>query len=369
MRIAIDASSAAVQQKTGVGRYIQRLIERLEELDDENEYVIYYRLSLWKSRRYFYRPAKATTRVKLFQEPFFTGRGIDVFHGPDARLPKIRGPRAHGPKLVATVHDLFSLVSEEFADDKFRRKKFARYSDIAERADRIICVSESTRRDFIRFFPEAEPRTGVIYHGVDEHFYPRPAEEVDRVKEKYGIESDYVLYVGELSKRKNILRMFEAFREVRRQADGNLQFVAAGKLTYGKDEILSYIKENRCGSHILLTGYVPDEDLPALYSGARLFLFTTLYEGFGLPMLEAAACGAPVVSSNTSSSAEIGRGVAALVDPLSVEEIAAALSRVLEGHGGVEDNEAGPDLLKRRWSDVARDVLSIYDELMGGAEI
>ena len=369
MRIAIDASSAAVQQKTGVGKYIQRLIERLEELDDENEYVIYCRLSRWKRRRYFYRPTKATTKVKLFQEPFFTGRGIDVFHGLDARLPKIRGPRARGPKLVATVHDLFSLVSEEFADDKFRRKKIARYGDIAEKADRIICDSESTRRDFTRFFPETESKTCVIYPGVDDRFSPRGEAEIEGVRRKYGIQSDYVLYVGELSKRKNILRMFEAFREVRRQRGGDIQFVAAGRLTHGKEEILSYLKDNRCDGHILLTGYVPDEDLPALYSGARLFLFTTLYEGFGLPILEALACGAPVISSNTSSSAEIGRGVAALVDPLSVEEIAAALSRVLEGHGGVEDNEAGPDLLKRRWSDVARDVLSIYDELMGGAEI
>ncbi|NQU07474.1 MAG: glycosyltransferase family 4 protein, partial [Candidatus Abyssubacteria bacterium] len=272
MRIGIDASSMAVPQKTGVARYVLRLVERLEKLDDENEYVIYYRLSRWKRRKYFYRPTKATTRVKLFQEPFFAGRGIDVFHGPDARLPKIRGPRACAPKLVATVHDLFSLVSEEFADDKFRKKKIARYKDIAERADRIVCDSESTRRDFTRFFPEAESKTCVIYPGVDDRFSPRGEAEIEGVRRKYGIGPEYILYVGSLSKRKNILRMFEAFREVRRQRGGDIQFVAAGRLTHGKEEILSYLKDNRCDGRILLPGYVPDEDLPALYSGARLFL-------------------------------------------------------------------------------------------------
>jgi glycosyltransferase involved in cell wall biosynthesis len=242
MRIALDASSAAVSQRTGVAKYIHRLIEHLEKADDNNEYLIYYRLSRWKKRAHFYRPTKTTTKVRLFQEPFLKTRGIDVFHGLDARLPNIRGP-----KLVVTVHDVFSLVSEDFADEKFRRKKIARYEDIAKRADRIICDSQSTRQDFIRFFPEAEPKTCVIYMGVDEQFYPRPEEEVERVKRKYGVRSDYILYVGELSRRKNILRMFEAFRQVRRQLGKDLQFVAAGKFTYGKEEILEYLRENnRC---------------------------------------------------------------------------------------------------------------------------
>jgi glycosyltransferase involved in cell wall biosynthesis len=316
MRIAIDASSAAVPGKTGVAKYILRLIENLEKQDDNNDYVIYYRLSRWKKREYFYRPIGKSTKIKLFQEPLFTGRGIDVFHGPDVRLPRISGP-----KLVVTVHDVFSLVSDEFADEEFRKKKIARYDDIAKRADRIICVSENTRRDFINFFPEAEPRIRVIAEGVDEQFYPRPKAEVDRVKEKYGIQSDYILYVGALSKRKNILRMFEAFHNARRQLNQKLQFVAVGKLTYGKEEILDYISDNRCDEEILLTGYVPDEDLPALYSGARLFLFTTLYEGFGLPILEALACNTPVVTSNVSSMPEVGGDSVITADPSSVDDI------------------------------------------------
>lgn len=324
MRIAIDASSAAIPQKTGVAKYIQRLIEHVEALDDENEYLIYYRLSRRKRRRHFYQPQRKTTKIKLFQEPFFMGRGLDVFHGPDARLPKIRGPR-----LVATVHDLFSLVSEEFAEDRFRQKKISRYRDIAKRADRIICDSQSTRQDFIRFFPEAEPKTCVIHMGVDEQFFPRPEEEVERVKRKYGVQSDYILYVGELSRRKNILRMFEAFRHARDQLGENVQFVAAGKLTYGKEEILKYIRDNRCDAQILLPGYIPEEDLPALYSGARLFLFATLYEGFGLPILEALGCGTPVVTSDVSAMPEIGGGLVSEVDPYSENQISSAIGNIL----------------------------------------
>ncbi|MBI4831263.1 MAG: glycosyltransferase, partial [Candidatus Lindowbacteria bacterium] len=231
MRIAIDASSAAIPQRTGVAKYIHRLIENLEELDEQNEYVVCYRLSRWKRQSHFYQPRKATTKVKLFQEPLGVGRNISVLHGPDARLPRL----LRDVKLVVTVHDLFSLVSDEFADERFRRKKIAQYRDISRRADKIICVSESTRGDLVRFFPEAEPKTCVIYEGVDGRFYPRPDEEVKRIREKYGINSEYVLYVGALSKRKNILRMFEAFHLARRETGENLQFVAAGKLTYGKE--------------------------------------------------------------------------------------------------------------------------------------
>lgn len=359
MRIAIDAGSLAVTHKTGVAKYILRLIEHLEKSGDENEYLTCYRLSRWKKRKHFYRPRKKTTRVRLFQEPLPFGRGIDIFHGPDARLPRISGP-----KLVATLHDLFSLVSDEFSDEKFRKKKIARYTDIAERADRIICVSECTRRDFLRFFPEAEDRTRMIHHGVDDSFYPRPPDEIERVKRKYGIGNDYVFYIGALSIRKNVLRMFKAFRQTEAEIGRDMRFVAAGRLTYGRDKILEYLEANNSDGRIMLPGYVPDEDLPALYSGARAFLFATQYEGFGMPIIEAAACGAPVVTSNVSSNAEVGRGLAALVDPLNVDDISAALTSALNGNMPTGDPVAS-DLTKRTWSDVASDVLSVYEELKG----
>ena len=362
MKIAIDASSLAVPHKTGVAKYALRLIESLEKIDKANEYRIYYRLSRWKKREHFYRPRNAGNRLKLFQEPFFFGRGLDIFHGPDARLPGILGPRGRGPRLVATLHDVFSLVSDEFADEKFRQKKAARYADIAERADIIVCDSNCTRSDFLRFFPDAEPKTRVIYLGVDDAFTPQPAEEIERVRKKYGIESDYVLYVGALSVRKNALRLFEAFQLAREQTDDDLQFVAAGRLTYGRERIVKYMEGDRCGERILLPGYVPDEDLPALYSGARVFLFATRYEGFGLPILEAAACGAPVVTSNVGSTAEIADGIALLVDPLSVRDISEALLHVLDTGSSAGDG-AAVDLPKRKWTNMARDVLSIYEDL------
>jgi len=357
LTIGIDASSAVSAERTGVAKLVGRLIEHLEAMDDANKYVIYHRLSRWKNREYFYRPKRATTKVKVLQEPFFTGRGIDVFHGPDARLPKIRGPR-----LVATVNDLFSLVSDEFADEKFRSKKIERYRDIARRADRIICISESTRRDFIRFFPDAEPRTCVIYAGVDEIFYRRSKEEIERVRKKLGVRSDYILYVGALSKRKNMLRMFDAFRQARHQMGEDLQFVAVGRLTYGGDEILRYIEDNRCADQILLPGYVPDRDLPAIYSGARLLLFATLYEGFGMPILEALACGTPVVTSNVSSSAEIAGDAACLVNPMDQEEIVKGLLLVLNGNKPV-----GADFPSRapqfKWPTMATETLSVYQKV------
>ena len=360
MNIAIDAGSAAVQKKTGVAKYILRLIENLERQDDGNNYIICYRLSRWKKRAFFYQPRRATTRIKLFQEPFFNGRGIDVFHGPDARLPRIKGP-----KLVATLHDVFSLVSDEFAEREFREKKIARYRDVADRADRIICVSENTRRDFLGFFPYAESKTCIIGEGVDEQFCPRSREEIDKIKSKYGIRADYILYVGALSKRKNILRMFEAFQKARRRIDANLQFVAAGNLTYGREDILKYITDNKCGDEIVLAGYVPDEDLPALYSGARLFLFTTLYEGFGLPILEALACGAPVLTSNVSAMPEVGGDSVTTADPRDVEDMEEKLISCLNEPRVGDSGKYGNTGLSSHisWDRMAQETIKVYREV------
>lgn len=361
MKIAIDASSSAVQKKTGVAKYILRLIEYLEKQDDDNEYIVCYRLSRWKKRGFFYRPSRKTTKVRLFQEPFFFFRGIDVFHGPDSRLPNIRGP-----KLVATVHDVFSLFFDKYADREFREKKIARYRDVAERADRIICVSESTRRDFLKFFPTAESKTCIIGEGVDEQFSPRSTEEVDRIRSKYGIRSDYVLYVGALSKRKNVLRMFEAFQEARRQLGKDIQFIAVGKLTFGKDEILSYLERNKGDDEIVLPGYVPDEDLAALYSGARLFVFTTLYEGFGLPILEALACGTPVLTSNVASMPEVGGDAVSTADPWDVDDIK---EKMLDCLGDPESTALPNDGITKlpphiSWGQMARDTIKTYTELL-----
>lgn len=359
MKIAIDASSSAVPQKTGVAKYIQRLLENLERIDNNNEYLICYRLSRWKRREHFYKPQNRNVKVKLFQEPFFFGRGIDVFHGPDVRLPHVRGPR-----LIATVHDVFSLIFDEYADEEFRKKKIAAYKDVADRVDRILFDSEATRDDFIRFYPQSESKARVINLAVDDTFLPQPAEEVERVKKKYGIRSEYILYVGTISLRKNFPRMFEAFMLAQPQIPSGIQFVAAGKLTYGKDEILRYIEDNRCGSSIHLPGYIDQDDLPALYTGARMLLFTTLYEGFGMPILEALSCGIPVVTSNSSSMDEIAAQATTRVDCTDVDAIATAIVEGLNKSPQTLIPKADLDKLLShyRWTRTAQQTLKAYVE-------
>ena len=364
MRIGIDASSAVVEHKTGVAKYIFRMIEHLEDLDSENEYVvlyhlprIFYRPGRWEKRKYFYRPKKETTKVQVFQEPLYIGGGIDLFHGADGHVP-----RFHRPKLVATIHDVYPLISHDISTEKYRQKKKRHYGRVARRADKIICVSESTRRDFVHFFPEAESKLSVIYEGVDEQFYPRSAEEVDRVKKKYGLHSDYILYVGWITKRKNVLRMFEAFRHAQGQLDEDLQFLAAGRLSFGQEEILRYLDESGLQKRILLPGYVPDDDLPALYTGARLFLFTTLHEGFGLPIIEALSCGTPVLTSNVSAMNEVASEFTCRVCPTSPEEIAEKMIEILK-QDDTEEPKPKTNLLAGSdysWKKMAKQILDVY---------
>lgn len=364
MKIAIDASSAARPDGTGIARYISSLVENLEKIDDVNTYYICYRLSRLRKRRYFYKPLRATTRTKIIQEPFnvfFPGK-IDLCHGPDARLP-----RYDDVKLVATIHDLFSLVSEDFARREFREMKIRRYHDLVRRSARLISDSENTKREIIEYLGVQPSKVKVVYPGVGEEFSPRTEPEQQAIKEKLGIEGDYIFFVGDLSVRKNVSRMVRAFSKAMRTIKGKVCLVLAGKPTYGGEAILKDIRDAGLGDKVRLLGHVPDDELAQIYGAAKLFLFTTLYEGFGLPVLESMASGVPVLTSNVSSLPEVAGNAAKLVDPLSVEEIADGICELWEDDT-LRTRLIGLGLERARlfnWERTARETLRVYRDVLG----
>lgn len=357
MRIAIDCSAAAKEKRTGVGKYVERLVKALAEVDRENTYYLCHRLSRLPERKHFLRVGQPNFRNRLIQEPFhfLLMPGLDVFHGPDARLPACRRV-----KSVVTFHDVFSLVSEEFADERFRRMKAGRYRDLVARASCIIAVSESTKRAIVEHLGADPSRIRVVPEGVPEEFRPREAEEQAAVARKHGIQKDFLLYVGAVTRRKNIRRMVQAFGQVAKARD--VVLVLAGRPSFGAEGELAAIDELGLGDRVRLLGFVPDEDLPALYSAARLLLFPSLCEGFGMPLLEAMACGTPAVTSNASSLPEVAGEAALLVDPTDTKAIAEATLRLLEEEPlrqrlrekGIERARLFP------WTRTARETLAAY---------
>jgi len=363
VKIAIDASSAAKAAITGIGTYIRALVHGLAEIDPDNTYYICNRLSRWRRRKHFLRVDRPNFRNKLIQEPFhllFMPR-LDVFHGPDARLPACGRARS-----VVTFHDVFSLVSDQFSDEAFRRKKRARYLELVQRATCILADSESTRQDMIRHLDADAARVRVVPLGVSSDFWPRPPEEQAAVRRKYGLEGDFILYVGVITRRKNTRRVIEAFGRVARER--SLTLVLAGRPGYQSEDELAPIDELGLGERVKLAGYVAAEDLPALYSAARLFLFPSLYEGFGIPILEAMACGTPVVTSACSSMPEVAGEAAVLVDPYDVDAIAGGVRRLLDDEG-LRHRLRGAGIERARlfpWTRTARETLRAYRDVCAG---
>jgi glycosyltransferase involved in cell wall biosynthesis len=355
VRIALDLTPSAKPRRTGIGWYAAHLANALTQQIGPDDLLLFCtRLSRWRAQRDRPAPIIAQVRQRWFQAPYGPRGRPDVFHGTDARLPE-----RCSAALVATVHDVFSLESDRYATDRFRAKKQARYEDAAARAARIIFPSEATRRSFCEHFKIDSVRGSVIYHGIDPSFAPAPKQDIDAVRKRLGLPERYALYVGEISLRKNLPAQARALA----LSKTDLPWVWVGSDSFGAEEILAAVDDVE-GLRVIRTGYVPSEYLTALYAGASLLTFATSNEGFGLPALEAMACGTPVVTSNRGALPEITGGHALAADPESPEEIGDAIRRL------VEDSALRSELRQRglerarefTWERTARETLAVYRE-------
>jgi glycosyltransferase involved in cell wall biosynthesis len=339
MRIGIDYTSAA-RQRAGIGRYTRELVAALLSLESAHQYTIFaaagglkddeWRLEVQREGvRLRTVPLSDDWLARLWHRlrlpiPVEVATGpLDVFYSPDFTLP----PTVGITRTLLTVHDLsFMHHPDAFVPSlqHYLEKVVPRSID---RADLVLADSAHTRSDLITLFGVSPEAVRVIHPGVDSRFRPEPdPDERERLRERYGIgDKPYVLSVGTLQPRKNYVRLIEAFAQFQTETDGKTQLLIAGGRGWLYDDILAEAKRHE---DVQLLGFVADEDLPALYRGATLFAFISLYEGFGLPVLEAMACGVPVVCSNTSSLPEVAGDSALLVDPLSPDELTEALIRV-----------------------------------------
>jgi len=361
MRIGIDVSSAAKGTRTGVGRYVQELVHALAGLIGSNRVDLLYRVSRWRRRRYFLDPPGPAFRTRWLFEHLHFGypRRLSVFHGPDARLPRYRDV-----PLVASVHDTFSADSDAFADAGFRAKKRARYLDLARRAAAVITFSEYTRRRYVHHTGADPERVRVIPHGVDPRFGVVDPVRIDEVRARYALGDRYLLYVGQLSSRKNLVRVLEAYSRI----GSGVQLVCAGPRSRGHDAIDAAHRRLRLSERVRFLGPVPEETLAALYGGAVAHLLLSLDEGFGLPVIEAFLAGTPVLASNRGAIPEVAGGAAVLVDPTDVEAMSQAMQRLLD------DPVHRDDLVRRgkaraaefTWRRAAQATLDVYREVSGG---
>jgi glycosyltransferase involved in cell wall biosynthesis len=287
----------------------------------------------------------------------------DVYHGPAVFLPHVK----LGYRTVVTIHDLVSFLFPETVPRKYSLYMRLMTRLAARSADRIIAVSEATKADLVRTLRVPVTKIAVIHEAVGPEFArPLPSGAVGAVAERYGLRSPYCLFVGNLEPRKNLPRLIEAFAEVRRRLARSPrppQLVLVGTRAWLHSGILRAVESRGLGADVVFTDYVPLADLPALYAGATCFVFPSLYEGFGLPVLEAMAAGAPVVAARAGSIPEVAGDAALLVDAQRSGELATALETLLT------DAPLRERLIERGraraarfdWETVARQTLAIYE--------
>ena len=364
MRIGIDARKL---HDFGIGTYIRNLLRQLSRIDRQTEYVLICRpadapgiAALAENFRAVPERAGNYSIAEQIRIPMVLKReGVTLFHAPHYVLPPLVAC-----KSVVTIHDCIHLMFPQYLPNRLALT-YARQSMAmaARRSTRVITVSESSKRDIMRFFHTDAAKISVIYNAYDQRFGIEPSEDdVVRVRERFQLHDEFVLYAGNVKPHKNLERLIEAFDIVRRRGLEHLKLVLIG------DEISKYaalrraVHQHHLHKYVRFLGYLPEETLAVMYRLAGVFVFPSLYEGFGLPPLEAMASGTPVVTSNVSSLPEVAGDAAVLVDPYDPHAIADGIHRVLTDEGlRRELRQKGLARAKQfSWEDSVRRIHEIY---------
>jgi glycosyltransferase involved in cell wall biosynthesis len=374
-KIGIDARKL---QDFGIGTYVRNLVRTLAELPEISvgDLALRFKLLVRPEDREQLADLPGNFELLVESSPVYSARELvtlswalwrqhlDLYHATHYVLPA-----ALASRVVVTIHDIIHLLYPEFLPSRLAflyARGMIRRS--LARGDRIIAVSQNTRADLMQQFAVDGRKIEVIYNGVEEVFRRRlPDEEIERWLRSLGISRPYLLFVGNPKPHKNLDTVVQAYARARRLAPFDAPLVCVGSRAGSEFKIRQRAEHLGLGDQVRLLGHVAQEALPAIYQGATLFLYPTLYEGFGLPVVEAMASGVAVITSNTSALQEIAQGYAHLVDPLDIPAMAKAIAQCMSD----PDHRAALVRLGLRrakdfsWERTARKTLGVYLSVLG----
>lgn len=369
MKIAIDASTISTQG--GPRAYVLGLLDALLKIDRQNEYVVFYNdprhLGRFPSAREIVLPGKSPL-PRLWREhvllPLACRREkIDLLHCPKSAVPYF----ASCP-VVVTLHDLIPITHPETETRAAQLYWRLQIPIAARRASFIITDSEHARREIVAMFGIPDRQIAVTPLGYPPAMdaSPEPIRAAD-VRRRYGLPDSYILYVGTIQPRKNLDMLIEAYATLRSEGSTQQKLVIVGRKGWLFESLFARIASLGLEDDIVFTGFVPDEELSDLYDGASLFVYLSLFEGFGLPPLEAMARGIPVVTSNTTSLPEVVGEAGITVSPRSLDEIVEAMRCILTDDALAEKlRQAGKQRARQfSWERTARETMAIYRQLAG----
>ena len=386
MRIGLDARWI-FPEISGIGSYTRELIRHLAEEDSKNEYVLIFDDEAMRKRTLHECLKQVPANVSSALVPFgifsvsgqirmsriIRGLKLDIFHSPNYMIPMPAFPRKSGKsgaaRSVVTIHDLIPLMFPDYVPRSRKRRLFFLYRwlmrEIARRANVIVTVSRASRADVISHLglpPERHANVVVVYEGVSPRFHPLPEREPERDAQRS------ILWVGRADPYKNLTALVEAFARLRTQLKMDVRLLLAGPPDSRYPEADNLAKQLNVAQHIKRMGYLDDDALVRAYQESDVFVLPSRYEGFGLTVLEAMACGTPVICSNQGSLPEIAGQAAMLVQPSDVAGIAEAMKRVLtDRHTARDMRLRGLEQAKTfTWPQTARQTLNAYSQAMAG---
>ncbi len=379
MRIAIDARMG--DTRGGIGVYIRELISHLADIDKKNQYFVIVNKhgdgSFVPSADNFTILVSSITRKhyfikdlwNLFFLPFLLkANNIDIYFNPRYVLPIFKGKT----KMVVTMHDMIAFLYPEIwpGISGFRIRSYIKYS--SQRADIIITISSWAKKDIVRILNIPKDKIKVIYNGINKKLFKSISDlSLERlVKRKYGIRKKFILTVGPLGARKNHDRLIDAYGILPKCIRENYQLIVIGEKKGTYNNLLKKASKTCPADDIVFTGFIPEKEMPIVISAASLFVFPSLYEGFGIPLLEAMACGTPILASNVSSIPEVVGGAALLFDPYNLNEMANAIDKA------INDKDLRQKLVQRgfeqikkySWENTAKEILGVFKKVYNGAQ-
>lgn len=374
MKILINALLLG-EKNTGIGNYILNIFSKIASLDKNNQYILYVNKKIYEKIKNkfgtcefifaYLNPDSSFKRIMIEQLylPHLVNKiKPDIFHNPDHVLPFL--PVLS--KKIITVHDLtFLKHPEAFLKSTVMYKKLMMKNAI-KKVDMIIADSDNTKNDVMQYFKLPEKKIQTVYISIADEYGIRDKNSSIRImSSKYHINKPFILFTGTIEPRKNVISILKAYYELKKRKGFEHLLVIAGKKGWLYNEIFDFIKEKCLQDEIIFLDYVDQGDMPSLYCASDLFIYPSIYEGFGLPVLEAMACGTPVITSNVSSLPEVAGDAAVLVDPMNIGEITDAINNVLNNRDLWNKLRVrGLENVKRfSWDRAAKETTAIYQKV------
>lgn len=371
MNIGIDVRSLDTDSRTGVGEYTYCLLDELFGLDNENDYFLFLN-SFQEAKKLSFEQENVKIIESGYPNKLFhlsqaligyprldkfiekrTNSELDVFFSPNLSFTSV----SRDTKFILTVHDLTFEYFPEFLSKRGRlRHKIIRPKQQCSRADAILTPSENTKADLISEYRINSEKINVLYPGITSSFQQEATDT--SLKSKYGITDDYILFLGTLEPRKNIISLIEAYQSTSYSIKDKYKLIIAGAQGWNNKNILQKIEQT---NNVRYIGYIDSKDKPALFKQAELFVYPSLYEGFGFPVIESMSVNTPVVTSNRSSLSEIVKNSAYIVDPNDINSIKIGIESVLKDDKlrSSYQNKSKKILEEYNWKQTAQKFLNI----------